>query len=966
MRNLTSGVLTKVQQRLGSEPLLIVGVKWEDPVKGQEYLYGDKARDRSDTYGFSGPYEAWEEALAASHGLTSSLAPYQGKVLEISGIEDVTKVSGAGSSSQVSVKLDDTDGSIKKLIDTHNPHKKPVVVYQGFEGTNEKFPIYEGEINTPIVWSEADRTITFEVVTKIEDRDVGFSAEEGQFPNLPDDAIGKVWPLAFGDGVNKVPGLTFQINPVGTTTTNVLVPDRTYALIKQYLQMKLEFVNEDLSLILFYQVVAEAAGDQEAADGFKQQSIDVQEAANKARADNQKKMADLMLQQQQYAYAQANLLAQLVGPVTQGNTILLNKAKYFPQDTPIYARVGEFVVHGTIHRDVFTFILVQPPLPVPHPYKAEDGSNAISWIVPAWTDADIYIDPMNVERPYFNGSPSRGPHGEVIPPGYSLVDSIEPEGLRVIPAGSAVTLIGDVSMDYIVNIIPTVVNRVWVYKSVNQLRQLYPIPTEYWVQTTTKYGDHLTAQVVRLKRPLSGYAFENWEDQIYVDQTASVGPNFVDVIAWLIGNYTTHGTDDASFAEVRGHMAKYPCNFYLNKRGNILAVLSEMAYQARCAIWLKNGVFFIRYLPVEREADDTITEDEIAVGSMSVSCTDTEELVMKIRGSFETNYALEKPDLIIVRANIDRYGLIVQDDDYYIWTDPVLAQKTATYWIIRRSNTWKRITFKTFLNHLNLETYDVVNLAFSYPWVCSPPNTYGADAVDPASGIAGSGSTVKGLVESAVYDSVANDITLTCWLPILFGEMTQHPLAWPGSSDVTVFFPFIAEVFEAPQRPTFYSGTIAGLVPVAMGGGVKVNVIDPPPTKKEEEAKSAQGEAVPSDADDEPPDPPGDDPQPYRGQRLVTPKYDYTEIFKPDVVAQLVPSSSVPGFVVSKNDDGTYVVDTYPYGTGEKATRVKSVRQLQIADNDTIPPKTACLVSKVHSTDGKKTFNYMQVPVWLA
>ena len=36
------------------------------------------------------------------------------------------------------------------------------------------------------------------MTTKIEDVEAGFSMEEGDFPLIPPDALGKAWPLAFG------------------------------------------------------------------------------------------------------------------------------------------------------------------------------------------------------------------------------------------------------------------------------------------------------------------------------------------------------------------------------------------------------------------------------------------------------------------------------------------------------------------------------------------------------------------------------------------------------------------------------------------------------------------------------------------------------------------------------------------------------------------------------------------------
>ena len=47
-------------------------------------------------------------------------------------------------------------------------------------------------------WSERDRTVKITVLSQIEDLECGFSAEEGNFPYLPADLVGKAWPMIFG------------------------------------------------------------------------------------------------------------------------------------------------------------------------------------------------------------------------------------------------------------------------------------------------------------------------------------------------------------------------------------------------------------------------------------------------------------------------------------------------------------------------------------------------------------------------------------------------------------------------------------------------------------------------------------------------------------------------------------------------------------------------------------------------
>ncbi len=101
---------------------------------------------------------------------------------------------------EVSIILNDTDGSIKAIMDSTDIHKRPVVLYQYFAGIalSDKFIVFEGVITSPIQWSEGDRTVKFNAVSRLEAMEIGFSADQGQFPFIPQAMVGQAWPIIFG------------------------------------------------------------------------------------------------------------------------------------------------------------------------------------------------------------------------------------------------------------------------------------------------------------------------------------------------------------------------------------------------------------------------------------------------------------------------------------------------------------------------------------------------------------------------------------------------------------------------------------------------------------------------------------------------------------------------------------------------------------------------------------------------
>ena len=91
-------------------------------------------------------------------------------------------------------------------------------VYQYFAGLSlaDKFLLFAGKISSPITWNERDRTVTVTILSQLEDREVGFSAEEGQFEYLPAEMVSKPWPLIFGTVINN-PCLEVTTAITGTT-----------------------------------------------------------------------------------------------------------------------------------------------------------------------------------------------------------------------------------------------------------------------------------------------------------------------------------------------------------------------------------------------------------------------------------------------------------------------------------------------------------------------------------------------------------------------------------------------------------------------------------------------------------------------------------------------------------------------------------------------------------------------------
>jgi hypothetical protein len=156
---------------------------------------------------------------------------------------------------------------------------------------------------------------------------------------------------------------------------------------------------------------------------------------------------------------------------------------------------------------------------------------------------------------------------------------------------------------------------------------------------------------------------------------------------------------------------------------------------------------------------------------LEIHHTESEKVVTKLIAHYKTEYSGDtKENAIILRNNIPKYGVMHyrwEETNFLIYTVPTLVDLAATFWLIRKSNVWKKIQFTTPLHKLPLETFDAVTIDFSSNWVSNGP--------------------VVGIIESARFDSEKLECAFTVWLPIRIGEMTQYNFAWPIDSDERVY-----------------------------------------------------------------------------------------------------------------------------------------------------------------------------------
>lgn len=362
-----------------------------------------------------------------------------------------------------------------------------------------------------------------------------------------------------------------------------------------------------------------------------------------------------------------------------------------------------------------------------------------------------------------------------LPDGNRIVADFLPDSsLWFAEPGSEVTLVEDESEKFVANILPSTIASVYGFKAINGIKQLIPIPSLYYTknESDTSYLP-LTCTTVTLKRPLKDYLGEDWEDGIYVSMTSLITSNTVDIISWLLSNYTNITADFTTFSDVRAKIDNFPSSFALFDKKDALALIEEICWQARCSAYVRNGIMYLKYLSEEPTSIETVGLSDIEFGTLSLEFTPTEDLVTKFKAEWLSDYSQRnKKNQMILRYNIPKYGEIEKVHDFYIYNHESLVNKSATFWLIRLANIWKLAKFRTPLTKLKVDTLDCITLQLT----------------DFAT------SDVKSIVQKATYDSANHSIEFQCWLPVRIGEMSPYNFAWPANIDTTTLYPSIDEI----------------------------------------------------------------------------------------------------------------------------------------------------------------------------
>ena len=310
----------------------------------------------------------------------------------------------------------------------------------------------------------------------------------------------------------------------------------------------------------------------------------------------------------------------------------------------------------------------------------------------------------------------------------------------------------------------TVVKAVYAYRTFRGRKIFAEVPSSYFTVDDNRTIANEPCTVIEFYRRLSQYEGEGWEDQIYVTMTSPEGPNTSLICQYLINRYSDYGIDSTSFDETETFLANYPSNFAILQKKPLLSTLEDIAFQCRCVIYVSDTTLFMKYLAKLGASVKTMDGSNIIEGTVTVEYTTTEDLVTKLTGLWKPNYQdldelyeLRPLRRVTLENNVDLYKIHEAEREFWIYNIRSLVEKSVKFWLIRWSNTWKRVRFSTTLDGLEVETQDTVTL-----------NLVGVVADAPLDVIS----------ESITYDSTELRLDFDLWTPVRAGEMTPFDLAF--------------------------------------------------------------------------------------------------------------------------------------------------------------------------------------------
>jgi len=690
-KGITGNALTEIQTQYGSKPFNIIKIEW---ASGDEY-YCDQV------YTFNGN---------VCKPLLITTGSFQ-QELTISQPNDI---------STISILLSDADGSLKELLNIESVIGTECTVYQHYDGLADSnvITLMKGKLVGDATWLEHERHLSLSIESRVEEREYGYIPAGDSYEGNAEDA-GQAWPLAFGT-VIKVPAIPVQSFEYGRLLTTLTNESSSFIIDDNY-----EFPRDESIIVLinglrFSGSITEGTRtfiiSQKNVPAFTNIAVDTRENSDFTDASECWITGTDSIQG---FFCHVN-------HATYGNMVNYcvkqegQKCTFLKSWTPTNSTTEVFLDAGDTISEVAkwprTAWNVSFEIPGTEAYDYPGFEKIIgtnypssvvtpdSWQLPIGSivryrsgDTDIYV---------CNQFPATQIH-EVC--AYREVEAEDYRQKKItrtrFPAlirDNQGTLIGFIK------------HTTTATEDIKTVKSLEPIPSSYYTKHLSKTINGYETTAIEIVEPLEEKDCEKWDgSQIFVSFTSTLTNNTANAIKWLIETYTALEVDTASFESVALKLTDMPSNFCLFDVGNVLELCKNIAWQARCALIIRSGVVFIRYLSETPTSEMTADNDSIMRESLIYGFSSYSELVTRFVAIWSKDYTGRAGFTnreYHYQNNEAMYGSIRKEFDFFIYNSQELVELSATFWGYRYSNVWRTLRQTSPLSVLDLETLDCVTL----------------------------------------------------------------------------------------------------------------------------------------------------------------------------------------------------------------------------------------------------------------
>lgn len=243
-------------------------------------------------------------------------------------------------------------------------------------------------------------------------------------------------------------------------------------------------------------------------------------------------------------------------------------------------------------------------------------------------------------------------------------------------------------------------------------RVLSQIPTSYWTETTEVING-TTCTIIEFSTPLETITCEEWDaDTIYIS-SQNLYSNPVQAIKYLFDNFTTFNTDTSSFTSAQTGGSRSLIAFAVTDQIDAIELVSKIADQTGYGLFVRGDTIYIKDLWIMQTPSKTFNDATIEHKSIEMSVVPSEELSTIVNGQYKTQGHLEKPSVYTLEANVSAYGAREFDWDVFVFNDSDYVKQAVEHKLGRIGYSWRTLTFTSFINNLDVELFDVVQINIS-------------------------------------------------------------------------------------------------------------------------------------------------------------------------------------------------------------------------------------------------------------